>query len=94
MFTPQDEAELFTNPGFGIERVAVNGEEAEQARTFFGFVGEDLQQVGVGFVHLGENTARGDVDFIVILISSTKSCSMYSENSKKLPSEKVKRARR
>ena len=64
MFAPQDEAELFTTPGFGIEGATVNGEETEQARTFFGFVGENLQEVGVGFVHLGENAARGDVDLI------------------------------
>ena len=64
MFAPQDEAEFCANPGFGIECAAVNGEETEQARTFFGFVGEDLQQVGVGFVHLGENAACVDIDFI------------------------------
>ena len=59
MFTPQDQTEFGVESSFlGLNRLPINREETEQARTFFGFVGEDLHEVGVGFVHLAENAVR------------------------------------
>ena len=50
MFAPQYQTELMPNPVFGIELAAIQREKAEQAWTFFGFVGEELDEVGVLFV--------------------------------------------
>ena len=53
VFAPQRQAEPGAGPFLRVEVAAIDGLEAEQARAFFGFVGERPQQSIISIINLG-----------------------------------------